>query len=125
MKKIIRTSEAPAPIGPYNQAVQFGDLIFVSGQIALDADSGELIQASIEDETHKVMRNLSAVLEAGGSRLDHIIKSSIFVSDMGMFDRINAVYAEYFSGDHPARETVEVAGLPKGVNVEISVIAHL
>lgn len=124
MKKIVRTSNAPAPIGPYNQAVQFGELVFVSGQIALDAESGALIQGSIEEETHKVMQNLKAVLEAAESSLDNVIKSSIFVSDMGMFNRINSVYAEYFTGEHPARETVEVAGLPKGVNVEISVIAH-
>jgi 2-iminobutanoate/2-iminopropanoate deaminase len=124
MKKIVRTSNAPAPIGPYNQAVQFGELVFVSGQIALDAESGALIQGSIEEETHKVMQNLKAVLEAADSSLDNVIKSSIFVSDMGMFNRINSVYAEYFTGEHPARETVEVAGLPKGVNVEISVIAH-
>ena len=126
MKKIIKTSEAPAPIGPYNQAILAGDTLYVSGQIALDPATGELLKGSIEEETDLVMKNLKAVLDAAGADFSHVVKSSIFVKDMGQFARINAVYGTYFSADTaPARETVEVANLPKYVNVEISVIAVL
>lgn len=122
-KKIIETSGAPAPIGPYSQAVQYGDLLLVSGQIPLDPATGELVQGSIEEETEMVMQNLQAVLEAAGLGFGNVLKSTIFVMDMGQFARINAVYGKYFPDNPPARETVQVAGLPKGVNVEISVIA--
>lgn len=122
-KKVIRTDNAPAPIGPYNQAIQYGDMLYVSGQIAIDPQSGDLIQGSIQDETHMVMKNLKAVLNEAGMDFSNIIKSSIFIMDMGQFAQINEVYAQYFDENPPARETVQVAGLPKGVNVEISVIA--
>ncbi len=122
-KKVIRTDNAPAPIGPYNQAIQYGDMLFVSGQIAIDPKTGELLKGSIQDETKLVMENLKAVLTEAGMGFSNIIKSSIFIMDMGQFSEINEVYAQYFDTDPPARETVQVAGLPKGVNVEISVVA--
>jgi len=126
MKTIIKTAAAPAPIGPYNQAVRAGNTLYVSGQIALDPDTGELLKGSIEEETELVMKNLQAVLKAAGADFSNVVKSSIFVADMGQFARINAVYGRYFDAETaPARETVEVANLPKYVNVEISVIAVL
>jgi 2-iminobutanoate/2-iminopropanoate deaminase len=126
MKKIIKTEKAPAPIGPYNQAVLAGDTLYVSGQIALNPNTGELIKGSIEAETEQVMQNLLAVLKAAGADFNSVVKSTIFVADMGQFARINEVYGNYFPADSaPARETVEVAALPKYVNVEISVIAHI
>jgi 2-iminobutanoate/2-iminopropanoate deaminase len=124
MKKIIQTDHAPAPIGPYNQAVLAGNTLYVSGQIALDPATGELVQGSIEAETEQVLKNLKAVLEAAGAGFPNVVKTSIFVKDMGQFARINAVYGQYFDPEWaPARETVEVANLPKYVNVEISAIA--
>lgn len=123
MKKIVNTSNAPAPIGPYSQSVMAGNMLYVSGQIPLDASTGELVKGSIEEETHKVMENLKAILEEAGMSFANVVKCSIFVKDMGDFGKINQVYGEYFSEDPPARETVEVSGLPKGVNVEISCIA--
>lgn len=126
MKKIIKTDSAPAPIGPYNQAVLAGQTLYVSGQIALDPETGALLKGSIEAETELVMKNLQAVLKAAGADFSKVVKSSIFVADMGQFSRINEVYGTYFEADTaPARETVEVANLPKYVNVEISVIAYL
>ena len=126
MKTIIKTAAAPAPIGPYNQAVRAGNTVYVSGQIALDPETGELLKGSIEDETELVMKNLQAVLKAAGADFSNVVKSSIFVADMGQFSRINGVYGRYFDAETaPARETVEVANLPKYVNVEISVIAVL
>lgn len=126
MKTIIKTAAAPAPIGPYNQAVRAGNTLYVSGQIALDPQTGELLKGSIEEETELVMENLQAVLKAAGADFSNVVKSSIFVADMGQFARINAVYGRYFEAKTaPARETVEVANLPKYVNVEISVIAVL
>ena len=122
-KKIIRTDKAPAPIGPYNQAVHFGNLLFISGQIALDPKSGNLVQGDIKDETKLVMNNLHAILTAAGMDFNNVIKSSIFLMDMGQFEQVNEVYGSYFNDMAPARETVQVAGLPKGVNVEISMIA--
>ena len=123
MKEIISTSGAPAPIGPYSQAVKVGGMLFVSGQIALDAKSGELVNGSVQDEANKVMTNLLAVLEAADFSFEDVVKSSIFLSDMSLFSEVNAVYASYFEKDFPARETVAVRELPKSVNVEISVIA--
>jgi 2-iminobutanoate/2-iminopropanoate deaminase len=123
MKKIIETPHAPAPIGPYSQAVQVGDTVYISGQIAIDPTTGEMNMADLETEAHQVMKNLGAVLEAAGMSYANIAKTSIFLKSMGDFARVNAVYGSYFTGQYPARETVEVAGLPKGVNVEISVIA--
>ena len=124
MKKIITTPNAPAPIGPYNQAVLNGDMLYTSGQIAIDPKTGELFKGSIEDETKLVMENLKAVLEAADMNFVNVLKASIFVKDMGQFANINSVYGTYFTDETaPARETVEVANLPKYVNVEISVIA--
>lgn len=122
-KKIIRTDNAPAPIGPYNQAVQFGNLLFISGQIALDAVTGELVQGDIKTETLKVMENLKAILKEAGMDFSNILKTTIFLMDMGQFAQVNEVYGSYFSANSPARETVQVSGLPKGVKVEISMIA--
>ena len=124
MKKIINSSAAPAPVGPYNHSVKVGNLLLVSGQIALDPSSGELVMDSIEAETHQVMKNLIAILKEAGMTLANVAKASVFVSDMNNYGRINAVYAEYFDeATAPARELVEVANLPKFVNIEISVIA--
>lgn len=122
-KKIIRTDNAPAPIGPYNQAVQFGNILFVSGQIAIDPATGNLVQDTIQDETKMVMKNLQAILEAADMDFSNVIKTTIFLMDMGQFATVNEIYGSYFTENPPARETVQVAGLPKGVNVEISVIA--
>lgn len=122
-KKIIRTENAPAPIGPYNQAVQFGNLLFVSGQIALDPKDGSLFVGDIATETQKVMDNLKAILQEAGMDFSNVIKTTIFLMDMAQFATVNEVYARYFSDNYPARETVQVAGLPRGVQVEISVIA--
>lgn len=124
MKKIIFTDKAPAPIGPYSQAVSFGNTLFTSGQIALHPETGELVLDDIEIETKQVMENMKAVLEAAGMTFENVIKTSIFIMDMDNFAKINTVYAEYFDEKTaPARETVQVAGLPKNVNVEISMIA--
>jgi len=122
-KKIIQTSEAPAPIGPYNQAILSGDTLYVSGQIAIDAASGELLTDNITQETHQVMKNLEAILRAAGMSFTDVVKCSIFIRDMGQFATVNEAYGQYFAVDPPARETVEVSRLPKDVNVEISCIA--
>ncbi|MDA9056847.1 Rid family detoxifying hydrolase [Flavobacteriaceae bacterium] len=124
MKTIITTKKAPQPIGPYSQAVLVGNTLYTSGQIALHPETGELVMDSIEVETTQVMKNLKAVLEAANMTFENVIKASIFISDMNSFGAINTVYAQYFDeATAPARETVEVANLPKFVNVEISVIA--
>jgi 2-iminobutanoate/2-iminopropanoate deaminase len=124
MKKIIKTPNAPLPIGPYNQAVVVNGLVFVSGQIALHPQTGALVLTDIETETRQVLDNVKAVLEAAGSSLSQVIKASVFVKDINQFGRINAVYATYFEeADAPARELVQVAELPRFVNIEISVIA--
>lgn len=123
-KQIINTNQAPAPIGPYNQAVKAGNILYVSGQIPLDPATGEIVKSGITDEAHMVMKNLQAVLTEAGLTFDNIVKTTIFLTDMNDFPKVNEVYGSYFSGNYPARETVQVAALPKGVNVEISVIAH-
>lgn len=124
MKSIFKTEKAPAPIGPYNQAVAYGNLLFLSGQIAIDPSTGELVNGSIEEETHQVLKNVGAILKEAGLGYEHVIKASVFVKDMHEFARINSVYAQYFKEDTaPARELVEVANLPRFVNLEISVIA--
>jgi len=126
MKKIIQTNLAPAPVGPYNQATTHNGTLYVSGQIALDPARGELVKDTIEAETHQVMKNLKAVLDEAGCTFENVLKCSVFVSDMGNYGRINAVYSEYFNDDTaPARELVEVANLPKYVSIEISLIAAL
>ena len=122
-KTIINTTQAPAPIGPYNQAVKAGNTLYVSGQIALSPETGELVQGTVTDEAHQVLKNLKAVLDASGYSFIDVVKTTIFLRDMGDFAAVNAVYGEYFTEQAPARETVAVAGLPKNVNVEISVIA--
>ena len=123
-KKIINTDNAPAPIGPYSQAVMYGDLLYTSGQIAIDPASGELIKGSIEAETKQVMENLKAVLAAADMSFEQVIKTTIFLNDMEQFAAVNGIYGQYFDADTaPARETVQVANLPKYVNVEIGVIA--
>ncbi len=124
MKKIIFTDKAPAPIGPYNQAVLIGNTLYTSGQIALNPSTMELVLNDIETETKQVMENMKAVLEAAEMTFENVVKTTIFIMDMGDFARINTVYGSYFDESNaPARETVQVAGLPKGVNVEISMIA--
>lgn len=123
-KTIINTSKAPSPVGPYNQSVKAGQLLFLSGQIAIDQNSGDIINENIEAETHQVMKNVGYVLEEAGLTYEDIVKCSVFVADMEMYGRINAVYATYFDEETaPARELVEVANLPKYVHVEISCIA--
>ncbi|MCZ6520388.1 MAG: RidA family protein [Bacteroidetes bacterium] len=122
-KNIIQTSEAPEPLGPYSQAVSSGKMLFVSGQIPLDPQTGELVTGNIEEETKMVMRNIQAILQAGGTDFSRVVKCSIFVKDLNDFSRINRVYGDYFPQQPPARETVEVNRLPKDVNVEISCIA--
>lgn len=124
MKKIIFTDKAPAPIGPYSQAVLVGNILYTSGQIAINPKTGELVLDDIETETKQVMENMKAVLEAAEMSFENIIKTTIFIMDMADFGKINGVYGSYFDENSaPARETVQVAGLPKGVNVEISMVA--
>ncbi|MBC8769735.1 RidA family protein [Arenibacter sp. BSSL-BM3] len=124
MKKIITTKNAPAPIGPYNQAVLAGNTLYISGQIPIDPKTGELVSGDIKKETEQSMQNLKAILTEAGMTFENVVKSSIFVKDMHQFAQINEVYGAYFDSDTaPARETVEVANLPKFVNVEISMIA--
>jgi 2-iminobutanoate/2-iminopropanoate deaminase len=124
MKKIIFTEKAPAPIGPYSQAILSGDTLYVSGQVALNPENGELMMDSIESQTHQVMKNLSAVLQAAEMSFENVVKATIFITDMNNFSRINTVYGSYFPSDYsPARETVQVSALPRNVDVEISVIA--
>lgn len=123
-KRIINSKKAPSPVGPYNQAVLAGNTLYVSGQIAIDQSTGNLKHDDIESETHQVMKNLSYILDEAGMTFENVVKCSVFVKDMGMYSRINAVYAGYFHDPTaPARELIEVANLPKYVNVEISCIA--
>ena len=125
MKKIIKTNQAPEPIGPYNQAIEAGEFIFLSGQIGIDVDTGELINENIQAETNQVMRNIESVLKASNRNFDNVVKSTIFLKDLNDFSIVNEVYSKYFKNKiSPARETVEVARLPKDANVEISVIAY-
>jgi len=122
-KVIIKTENAPAPIGPYNQAVWGGSTLYLSGQIAIDPATGKLKIGDVEAETRLVMKNIQGILEHAGLTFAHVVKCSIFLSDMNNFSKVNAIYGEYFPAAAPARETVEVSKLPKGVNVEISAIA--
>ncbi|WPV00173.1 RidA family protein [Mucilaginibacter sp. cycad4] len=123
MKTIINTNNAPAPIGPYSQATLAGGFLFVSGQIPIDPLSGEIISSDIKAETTQVMENIKAILTEAGLAFDNIVKTSIFLTDLQNFAQVNEVYGTYFTADFPARETIQVSALPKGVNVEISVIA--
>ena len=123
-KKIINTSKSPEPIGPYNQAILKGNILFISGQIALDAETMKLNSKSINDETHQVMQNLKNILEEANMSFNDVVKSSIFLSDMSLFKEVNEIYGSYLTpGDEPARETIAVKTLPMNVNVEISMIA--
>ena len=122
-KRIIKTSSSPAPIGPYNQAVLAGDTLYISGQICIDPATGDLKKKDVREETHQVMHNLKAILVSAGMGFNHVVKTTIFITDMRQFGEINEIYGKYFEGDFPARETVQVAALPKFVNVEISMIA--
>ena len=124
-KKIINTPQAPAPIGPYNQAVLVNNTLYISGQICIDPTSGNLKNKDIQDETHQVMHNLKAILYDAGMTFSNVVKTTIFITDMGKFSELNEVYGKYFDGDFPARETVQVSALPKAVNVEISMIAAM
>ncbi len=124
MKKIINVDTAPAPVGPYNQSVAHNGTLYISGQIAIDPSTGNIVQDNIEAETRQVLKNIGEILKAAGCSYNDVLKCSVFVSDMHNYGRINAVYAEYFQEDNaPARELVEVANLPKFVNIEISAIA--
>jgi len=124
-KQTVYTKKAPEPIGPYSQAIRVGDLLFLSGQIAIEPESGQVVMDNIDAETHQVMKNILAILEQAELTFRQVVKSSIFLKSMGDFGAVNEVYGSYFAGvDPPARETVEVSELPKGVNVEISIIAH-
>jgi 2-iminobutanoate/2-iminopropanoate deaminase len=122
-KIIVNTTDAPAPIGPYSQAVQFGNLLFVSGQVAINPETNNVEATDIASEARQVMENLKALLHGAQYDFNNIIKTTIFLTDMSLFGTVNEIYGSYFSGDYPARETVAVKGLPKNVNVEISVIA--
>lgn len=124
-KTIIYSKEAPEPIGPYSQATKAGGFIFISGQIAIDASSGNLVTENIDKETEQVMKNLATILKEAGSDFSQVVKSSIFLKDMNNFPKVNAIYGKYFATEPPARETVEVSRLPKDVNVEISCIAFV
>ena len=125
MKKIIiNTENAPAPIGPYNQAIKIGNMLYISGQVAIDPLNNNLVESSIEDETHQVMKNLSAILDEAQMDFTNVVKTTIFLSDMSYFKEVNKIYGSYLKdGEEPARETVAVKTLPKEVNVEISMIA--
>ena len=125
MKKIINTTHAPTPIGPYSQAVIIGNIMFASGQIAINPLTAELVTSSIQEETHQVMKNIKGLLDEAGINFSNIVKTSIFLKDMNDFAAVNEVYGSYFTADYPARETVQVSRLPKDVNVEISVIASV
>ncbi|MBS1607204.1 MAG: RidA family protein [Bacteroidetes bacterium] len=122
-KIVINTASAPAPIGPYNQAIQAGDMLFISGQVCIDPVSGQLKNKDLQEETHQVMHNLKTILQEAGMTFDNVVKTTIFLTDMHRFSEVNEVYGKYFTDSFPARETVQVSALPKFVNVEISMIA--
>ena len=122
-KKIINTKNAPAPIGPYNQAIVVKDTVYISGQVCIDPATGSLKNKDVQEETHQVMQNLKAILSEAGMSFNNVVKTTIFITDMNRFSEINEIYGKYFDGDFPARETVQVSALPKFVNVEISMIA--
>lgn len=122
-KQTINTSNAPAPIGPYSQAVKSGNMLFISGQVAFKPGTDKLVMENIQEETHQVMQNLKAILTEAKMNFGNVVKTTIFLSDMALFSQVNEVYGSYFENEYPARETVAVKGLPKNVNVEISMIA--
>jgi 2-iminobutanoate/2-iminopropanoate deaminase len=122
-KEIINTSDAPAPIGPYNQAIRAGNMLFISGQVALKPGTSDLANSDIIEETHQVMKNLKAILSEAGMDFNDVVKTTIFLSDMGLFEQVNEIYGKYFGENFPARETIAVKGLPRNADVEISMIA--
>jgi 2-iminobutanoate/2-iminopropanoate deaminase len=122
-KQIINTAKAPSPIGPYNQAILVGNMLFISGQIALKPGTTDLANTDIIEETHQVMKNLKVILAEAEMKFSNVVKTTIFLSDMNLFGQVNEIYGKYFDSDFPARETVAVKGLPKNVNIEISMIA--
>ncbi|MBC8259587.1 MAG: RidA family protein [SAR324 cluster bacterium] len=124
-RSIIKTSKAPAPVGPYSQAVSSGNILYVSGQIPLDPENGELIQATFAEQCHRVLLNLQIILEAGGSGLDRVLKVTIYMKDLAQFAELNEIYAEYFGDSKPARACVEVSNLPKDVALEMDAIAEI
>ena len=125
MRNVVSSRDAPAAIGPYSQAVRAGGLLFISGQIPLDPESGEVVNGDVSAQTHRVMRSLGAILEAAGAGFDDVVRTTVFLTDLGDFARVNEVYGSYFTAPAPTRATVQVAALPKGVSVEIDAIAHL
>ncbi len=125
MRRVIRSDEAPAAIGPYSQAIEAGGLIWVSGQIPLDPGTGRLVDGGIAEQTHRALANLKAVLEAGGSGLERVLRATVYLADMAEFAAFNTVYTEYFPADPPARACVEVSALPKGARLEIDAVAIL
>jgi 2-iminobutanoate/2-iminopropanoate deaminase len=125
MRDVVSSRDAPAAIGPYSQAVRAGGLLFISGQIPLDPESGEVVNGDVSAQTHRVMRSLGAILEAAGAGFDDVVRTTIFLTDLGDFARVNEVYGSYFTAPAPTRATVQVAALPKGASVEIDAIAHL
>lgn len=124
-KKVVYTDKAPKPIGPYSQAIIAGNFVFVAGQIPIDPETGEIVQGGIEEQTRRVLENIKAILEAAGSSLDKVVRVQVFLADLKLFKKFNKVYAEYFKENPPARVTVEVSSLPKGVLLEVDVIATL
>lgn len=124
-KAIVQTNDAPAPIGPYSQAVKTGNLLFISGQVAINPATNNIEATTAAEETEQVMKNLDAILREAGVSFDHVVKTTIFLTDMSLFNTVNEIYGRFFTGRFPARETVAVKGLPKGVNVEISMIAYV
>ena len=124
-KKVIQTDKAPAAIGPYSQAIRLGNLLFCSGQVPLIPTTGDILKGSIEEEAKQVLNNLKAVVEAAGSNLDQVVKTTIFLKDLGDFAKVNEVYASYFKAPFPARSTIQVSALPKGANIEIEAIAQV
>ena len=124
-KEIVSTKNAPGAVGPYSQAVKYGGMVYTAGQIALDPGMGQMVGGGIKEQTHQVFANLKAVLEAAGTSLENVVKTTVFIVDMDKFGEVNEVYAEYFTGDFPARSCVEVSRLPKGALVEIEVVAAL
>ncbi|HOC08118.1 MAG: RidA family protein [Clostridiales bacterium] len=124
-KEIVSTKNAPGAVGPYSQAVKCGGMVYTAGQVALDPKTGQMVEGGIKEQTHQVFANLKAVLEAAGTSLENVVKATVFIVDMDKFGEVNEVYAEYFTGDFPARSCVEVGRLPKGALVEIEVVAAL
>ncbi len=124
-KEIVSTKNAPGAVGPYSQAVKCGGMVYTAGQVALDPNTGQMVEGGIKEQTHQVFANLKAVLEAAGTSLENVVKATVFIVDMDKFGEVNEVYAEYFTGDFPARSCVEVSRLPKGALVEIEVVAAL